>query len=133
VATAIKGVVMKNVKILAPVSSGRTWLAKKILNAFDGKIGYCSIIDELLVSKSYEYTVSPELREKFIYICLGFTELSKEDIERKKFTLEKQNALLEESRQWKEFAEKRNLKYFDVTKRGEKTYDDIVEWVRTQI
>jgi len=124
---------MKNVKILAPVSSGRTWLAKKILKALDGKVGYCSIIDELLISDSYEYKVSPELLDKFVYICLGFTELPKEDIERKKFTPEQQESLLQESKQWKEFAEKRNLQYFDVTVRDEKTYDDIVEWVKTQI
>ena len=123
----------KNVKILAPVSSGRTWLGKKIIKALGDKIGYCSIIDEIIFSDTYEYVVSAELREKFIYIFLGFTKIAPQDIADKKFTPEQQKTLLEESKKWKEFASKRNLQYFDVTKRDEQTYDDIVEWVKKQV
>ena len=120
---------MKNVKLFAPVSSGRTWLGKKIINALYGKVGYVVIIDELILSDNYEYITS----DKFIYICLGFTELSSQDIERKKFTAETQERLFAESKNWKDFADKHDLRYFDVTNRDEKTYDNIVEWVKAQV
>ena len=119
----------KNIKLFAPVSSGRTWLSRKILKAHGDKIGYIEIIDELLVSDHCDYVVNPELREKFIYICLGFTSVPDDALRPK----QKAEELLDASKKWKEFAHKRNLQYFDVTKRDEETYDTIVEWVKNNL
>ena len=122
---------MKNVKIMGPVSSGRSFIGRKIIKECGGKIGYCSIIDELIVADSYEYVVGPELREKFIYVCLGFSAIAEND--ERKFNAETQKRLIDESRAWKDFAAKRDLKYFDVTARDEKTFDAIVQWVKAQV
>ena len=116
---------MKNVKLFAPVSSGRSWLSRKIVKALGDKVGYVTIIDEMVVSDSYKYEVS----DKFLYICLGFASVPEDALRPK----QKAEELLEQSKKWKEFADKHNIQYFDVTKRDEKTYDDIVQWVQENI
>ena len=123
----------KNVEIYAPASSGRSWLGRKIIEAVGDKISCVGIVDELLLPAPDNFVVGPKTREHYIMICLGFTAISPKDIADKRFTPEKQKELIEESKKWKEFAQKYKVQYFDVTKRDEKTYDDIVEWVKKQI
>ena len=123
----------KNIEIYAPVSSGRSWLGKKIIKVLGDKIGCVRIIDELFLSNSENFVVEHKTREHCLMICLGFTAIASKDITDKRFTLKKQEELIEESKKWKEFAKKYKVQYFDVTKRDEKTYDDIVEWIKKQI
>ena len=120
----------KNIEIFAPVSSGRSYLGRKIIKALGGdKVGVITIVDELQISDPDDFVVGPKTREQYLIICLGFTTVPADALRPK----QKAEELLEQSRNWKDFAEKHNVQYFDVTKRDEKTYDNIVEWVKRNI
>ena len=120
---------MKNVEIFAPVSSGRTWLANKILQACGDKVGAITVVEELLISNPNNFVIGAKTREQYVMLCLGFTSVPNDALRPN----QKADALLEQSKKWKEFATKHNIQYFDVTKRDEKTYDAIVEWVKSQL
>jgi hypothetical protein len=121
---------IKNIVIWAPVRTGRTWLAKRIISELNFT-GSVYVVDEFFPADDFK--PNPDT----LMFCMGYSEITpaEEFKERPDYgSLKMVEDWCEQSKQIRAITEEFGLKYFDVSHaRGEQSISKILDYVKTQL
>lgn len=124
---------MKNVIIYTPPATAKRTIAKKITDEMSGKVGTVQTCSEILVidPKSFEKTA----RENVV-VCLGFIDADPREMSKRlpNYSVAQFELFIRQSRDIKAFAEKYNVKYFDLSNAKDLDHvDEIVAFIKSNL